>query len=68
MDYFFDPTAEVSDAKSIASVVGALSKDTSLQQKLGKNGLKIARESYSWDSITSRLIDIYQRVYEHTIH
>ena len=65
---FFDPTAEVSDAKSIASVVGALSKDTSLQQKLGKNGLKIARESYSWDSITSRLIDIYQRVYEHTIH
>jgi glycosyltransferase involved in cell wall biosynthesis len=65
---FFDPSAPVSDAQSIASVLGRLSLDLPLQETLAKAGLETATDSYSWDSITTRLIAIYQRVYENTIH
>ena len=65
---FFDPSVPPSDPQSIASVVGRLSLDTPLQKSLGKAGLETAKASYSWDSITARLIAIYQRVYENTVH
>ena len=65
---FFDPSAPVSDPKSISSVLGRLSIDSPLQESLGKAGLKLASESYSWDIITTRLMAIYQRVYENIIH
>jgi len=65
---FFDPSVNVSDPHSIASVLGRLSVDSSLQKALGQAGLRTATDSYSWDSITTRLIAIYQRVYENTIH
>ncbi len=65
---FFDPSALASDPQSISSVLGRLSVDSALQGDLAKAGLETATESYSWDSITTRLIAIYQRVYENTIH
>ncbi len=65
---FFDPSAPGTDSKSIASVLGRLSMDIPLQKALGKAGQKLARDSYSWDIITTRLMDIYQRVYENSIH
>ena len=65
---FFDPSSEVDDENSIASVVGRLSLDGKMQKNLSEAGKKEAVQSYSWDSITTRLEAIYQRVYEHTIH
>jgi glycosyltransferase involved in cell wall biosynthesis len=65
---FFNPSVPASDPQSIASVLGRLSVDPALQQALGKAGLEAAIASYSWDSITERLIAIYQRVYENTVH
>jgi len=65
---FFDPSAPSIDKNSIASVLGRLSVDSSLQKSLCKKGLETATKSYSWDSITTRLIAIYQRVYENFIH
>jgi len=65
---FFDPSASVEEETSIATVLHRLSSDPSLQRRLGSEGKKEAIDSYSWDSITSRLETIYQRVYEHSIH
>ena len=65
---FFDPSAAASEPQSIASVLGRLSVDAPLQKALGTIGLETATSSYSWDSITERLIAIYQRMYENTVH
>ncbi|PKL12506.1 MAG: glycosyl transferase, partial [Spirochaetae bacterium HGW-Spirochaetae-8] len=41
----------------------SLASDASLRSSLGEAGRATATASYSWDSITTRLIDIYRRVY-----
>ncbi len=64
---FFDPEAEADEENSIASVIARLSLDRDLAKALGEAGIREAVASYSWDSITSRLETIYQRVYEHSI-
>ncbi|AEV30038.1 glycosyltransferase [Sphaerochaeta pleomorpha str. Grapes] len=64
---FFDPEAPEDNASSISSVLGNLAANPELRKKLGEEGLKTAKESYSWDSITSRLETIYRSINENSV-
>jgi glycosyltransferase involved in cell wall biosynthesis len=60
---FFDPQAPAGDPLGMAAVLASLACDTAMRKKLGAAGRATATASYSWDIITTRLIDIYRRVY-----
>ncbi len=60
---FFDPQAPAGDPLGMAAVLASLARDTPLRKILGAAGRATATASYSWDIITTRLIDIYRRVY-----
>ncbi len=60
---FYDPQAPAEDPASMAAVIASLASDASLRNSFGEAGRATATASYSWDSITTRLIDIYRRVY-----
>ena len=59
---FFDPEVPEDNESSISSVLCTLATNPDLRTALGQGGLKTATESYSWDSITSRLEAIYRSI------
>lgn len=59
---FFDPEAPEGTESSISSVLCTLATNPDLRTALGQGGLRTATESYSWDSITSRLEAIYRSI------
>jgi glycosyltransferase involved in cell wall biosynthesis len=61
---FFDPDAKEDSPNSIAITITKLATDATLRKTLGSEGRKTAKASYSWDSITTRLEEIYRRVHE----
>lgn len=52
---------EPGDVSDLASKLGLLLEDQSLQQKMGKNGKKMAL-NYTWDRVVDLTRDIYQEV------
>ncbi|MDY0287624.1 MAG: glycosyltransferase family 4 protein [Sphaerochaeta sp.] len=65
---FFDPELGPHEEGGIASVLKRVAGDPGLQASLGRAGHENAVASYSWDIITGRLEEIYERVYEHSLH
>lgn len=64
---FFDPEAVPGTPNSISETIAKLATDTALRKKLGTEGRRTATASYSWDSITARLVEIYRRVHADSI-
>lgn len=50
------------DSESFVRKIESVLTDRNLYERLRKNSLEKVRESYSWDSITKRLINIYKTV------
>lgn len=48
------------DSKSLANLTIRVLRDTTLQQKLAKNGMKIVVKNYSWNVIAKELDRIYK--------
>lgn len=52
--------ANQKDSHSIAEKINILLSDTHLRQNIIKNGLRLVKESYSWEVISDRFILIYE--------
>lgn len=63
----FDPETAAGDEDSIAAAISRLATREELRSSLAEAGKRTAQESYSWDSITDRLEDVYRRVHEGTL-
>ena len=56
------------DDESLARVIGDLERSTERCNQLAARGFLKARDEYSWDSVTQRLISIYEEVrHEHAV-
>lgn len=72
------PVAGLSDADkekacrnpgmSMAQAIELLATQKELRNSYGAKGKEKAIQEYSWDTITDRLINVYRRVYEYTLH
>lgn len=52
------------DAEAMADAVARLVRDDSLRKRLRENGIREARERWSFDAYVERLVDFYRRVDE----
>lgn len=52
------------DAEAMADAVARLVRDDSMRTRLRENGIREARERWSFDAYMDRLVDFYQRVDE----
>jgi mannosylfructose-phosphate synthase len=50
-----------SDTDEFAAAISRMLSDRSVASRLAKNGLKLVREQYSWDSIAKRTLSFYER-------
>jgi glycosyltransferase involved in cell wall biosynthesis len=52
------------DARAMADAIARLVRDESLRQRLRENGIREAKERWSFEAYMERLLDFYQRVAE----
>jgi len=51
------------DPEKLADAIRKLLRDKDLREKYGRNGRKMIKARFSWDSIAKELIRIYETVY-----
>ncbi len=52
------------DARAMADAIARLVRDESLRQRLRQNGIREAKERWSFEAYIERLLDFYQRTAE----
>ena len=52
------------DARAMADAIARLVRDESLRQRLRENGIREAKERWSFEAYMERLLDFYQRIAE----
>ena len=52
------------DARAMADAIARLVRDESLRQRLRENGIREAKERWSFEAYMERLLDFYQRITE----
>jgi glycosyltransferase involved in cell wall biosynthesis len=52
------------DAQVMADAIARLVRDARLRQRLRENGIRTAKEQWSFEAYLERLLDFYQRVDE----
>ncbi len=57
--------ANSQDAKDIAEKLNTLILDKQMRERMGQNGLKVAREEFNWGESEKRLIKVYEDTLSH---
>ena len=74
VDFLHDPSTssgqvanglfcEPGNPKDLAEKIKILIKNKKLRDELIKNGRKMVEETYNWDKISKRLIDVYKEIF-----
>ena len=62
-----DPKSPAETVASLADALERLYLDEGLRQRMGEAGRERARESYHWDKLGDRLMEIYRPILSHEV-